>query len=153
MNDRIEFLTHEPFTIPVQHDDVFAVNQHRKAVWLQKICIWILRKLGCEWTEITTKYRRVAISPSSFMQELCRQRAEIISRFDGDPAVLLIGAEDFEKMMNTEEFGRLFSFTGEYLLDRRIFGLSVHVVPYMRGMVVLDSRDIFATYKTRRAIS
>lgn len=142
MKDRIEFVTMEKYDFPVQHDDVFALNRNRKAVWLQKACIWILRKLGCEWMEITTKARRVVIKPRGFMQELQRQRAEIISQLNGEPAVLLIGAEDFEQMMRTEVGGQSFRFTGEYFIDRRVCGLQVHVVPYLRGMVVLDRRDL-----------
>lgn len=142
MRDRIEFLTMEKYDFPVRHDNVFALNTRRKAVWLQRACIWILRKLGCEWTEITSKARRVVIEPRGFMQELHRQRAEIVSQLHGEPAVLLIGSEDFEQMMSTEVGGQSFCFNGEYMMDRRIYGLRVCVLPYLRGMVVIDKRDL-----------
>lgn len=113
---------------------------------IQRLCIWILKKLRCEYYEKTVKVTRIEIEPMKFMQEVFRQKKSIASFFREEGQTLLIGAEDFEIAMGIPEMHHQFQFKAQFHRNMEsqwghveclALGLKVVVVPWMRGMVVL----------------
>lgn len=140
MNTRqtIEFIT---LNTIAEHYDVtvaFQLRTDRSLPWLQKICIFVLRKLGAFYRGQTLTVERHPIDAKSFMERIVRQRAELEVLFYRQPTQLLIGAEDYAELMDELVAAtRLFSFKADYNVANQVFGLTVKVVPWMRGVLVM----------------
>lgn len=128
------------------HHDVYKLRPDRKYVWLQKLCIRILKKLGANWIEDRMTFERIQIDSSKFMKNLFDQVAEIQREFNQKPKTILIGSEDYHKLMGDKELYQMLRFEAEYHTSRRnergeyvgtVNGLSVQVIPWMQGILVL----------------
>lgn len=128
------------------HQDVYQLRADRKHVWLQKLCFRILNKLGANWIEDRTEVNYVQIDSSKFMRNIFTQIKEIQSEFQHKPKTILIGSEDYHKLMDDKDFHAMFRFEAEYHTSRRtqfgeyvgtVDGLSVQVIPWMQGILVL----------------
>lgn len=136
-NQYIEFIQMNENRMPFNVEDAFKFRKDRPYHWLQKLCCWILKKLGAYYTDYTIKITRHTINTQSFLERLFKQQAHIEEAFNMRPTRLLIGAEDFTEMMGCEEIRQVFQFTAEYRHGRSIMGLAVEVIPWMRGILVM----------------
>lgn len=145
MMQTIQFMEHvnETSYIPT---GAYKLNPKRRALWLQKACCWIMKKLDCEWFEPTAKITRIEVDPMRFMQEIFRQRESLYSLIRKDGQTLLIGADDFLEAMGSPEIYQQFCFKAQINrshrnrwgeVEMKILGLDVVVVPWMKGMVIL----------------
>lgn len=117
--------------------EAFELREDRPALFLQKICIWILRKLGCYYIKETVSVSRHILDARTFMERLYKQKGEIFKLLNREPTMVLIGARDYHELMSGPEFTQVFAFSAEYMKDRRIMGLTVKVIPWMRGILVM----------------
>lgn len=137
MKDVIEFVFLDRKQIPFEHTDSFVFREDRPCKWLQKLCLSVLKKLGAfEWGEKETVEKYV-LRPKDFMQRLFEQGAHIEQEFNREPSCVLIGGEDFQEMMACRDVQHYFSFDGSYNQGRTVIGLKIHVVPWMKGILVL----------------
>lgn len=109
--------------------------------WLQKICFWILKKLGCYYFDYKSEFTTVAVDPDNFMEKLFQQQSALLD-LDRRPKTLLIGGEDFQRLMSTREISQYMYFEGRYKYLRLIETLEVHVIPWMQGMLVMPGRYV-----------
>jgi hypothetical protein len=143
--ERIDVVDFEMRRIPEVKvmQEAFELNPRRPAVWLQRICIWILRKLGCYAHFETVRIDRHYIGRrgNNFMERLWDRRKLIHGSFNHEPTRLLIGAEDYARMMQEEYSKTPFSFNAEYVMGKngrpQIMGLHVEVIPWMDGILLL----------------
>lgn len=143
---RIEFIEYKERHVKFRREDVFAINPKKKALWLQKVCVWVLKKLECQWWDEKTEFTRHAIDANSFAENLYKQKAALFSYFNEDSQTLLIGSEDYSQLMACPEIHQSFQFRTEFKRGFKdgsggfqvvVYGLNVKVVPWMRGMVVM----------------
>lgn len=144
MNDRpyIDVIELRPIPQIKEIKDAFELRKDRPAIWLQRACIWVLRKLGCFACTEYIEYQRHEIGRNgrTFMERLMEQRDAIYGTFNRDPTRLLIGAEQYAEIMREKASTAYFDFDAEYMKDGRyprIMGLHVEVIPWMRGIVLL----------------
>ena len=137
MTQHITFIAHGLSPIVVEHKDVFTLTPERGHVWLQKLALWLLRTLRCNWYEKTTTVTQFTFEEHDFARNLYRQRDDLFDFFGRTGSQLLIGGEDFRALMDSPEVTRDFTFYVELARDRRVFNLSVRVIPWMKGMVVV----------------
>lgn len=125
--DRIEF---------VQWKELLAPYTPK---WWDRPRWWLVRLLGGKCPFDTVKITRVPVNGKTFMDRLYKQRRHLFDHFNcREPQTLLIGAEDYEDLMCSQEIRDSFAFTAEYHYGRRqIMGLNVEVIPWMRGAVVM----------------
>lgn len=135
--DHIEFVALREVRRFVPREGVYALRKDRKHLWLQRLAIWVLKKLGAEWIEESIAYKRIAIDARTFMERLYKQREELFRHFGRDGTTLLIGATDYEEMMGTSGIRQMLSFNAECRRNSEIMGLEVKVIPWMRGVVVI----------------
>ncbi|OGT59756.1 MAG: hypothetical protein A3E01_04645 [Gammaproteobacteria bacterium RIFCSPHIGHO2_12_FULL_63_22] len=121
---------------PVMIPDVFTFNPKARLHWLQRACLWTLRKLGCHHWGEEEKIARVLIDPRRVMEALFRQHSEVADALNEEPSRLFIGAEDFKELMMDKDALPYMTFRTEYNYGRRILGLNITVVPWMRGLLV-----------------
>lgn len=137
MEQVIDFIEHQRVVTTYERRDAFVFRKDRKYHWLQKACFWLLGKIGAYDHGETVTYVRHRIEARTFMDRLFKQRAQLLSFFNREPKRLLIGAEDYAEMMQTAPISQQFSFQAEYGRNRQICGLTVEVIPWMRGILVM----------------
>lgn len=148
---QVYFVRHKEnvLTRHVEHKDVFAYRyQPGWYGWerrgLQKLCFWILRKIGAFYVEPVkhNEITRHVVDIPSFMDRIINQRQILRNFWDMTPRRLLIGSEDYEELMCSEEVKHRFQFYGEYWVpgesgNPKIMGLTIDVIPWMRGILVM----------------
>lgn len=143
--DTVEFVHIDRIPVVKELRDVFEFRPDRPAYWLQWLCLWTLRKLGCYAQLETTKIERHVVGKKGekFMHYLLSQQRSLTEFLNREPERLLIGAEDFANIMNEPNVGTYhWAFDAQYYKGNgsgkpTICGLRVEVVPWMRGLLVM----------------
>jgi hypothetical protein len=123
--------------------DAFQFRDDRPGAWLQRLCLWILRRLGCFACVDTVRVERHYFGERGqrFMDRLWERRLAICGAFEMEPSRLLVGPEEYADMMSEPVSGGAFGFDAEYHVNGRygptVHGLHVEVIPWMRGMLLL----------------
>ena len=148
MPQKIEFVTLKNKISVYELVDAYTFRKDRPWHWLQKLCLFTLRKLKAFHFGKTLSVERHEIDPKNFMERLWKQKTELHSYFDMRPTVLLIGAEDYAEMMQDKLVNQSMSFQAEYRFSSRnreghtksmVLNMTVHVIPWMRGCVPLTA--------------
>lgn len=137
----IQFVQTRETITPFLNTDAFQFRKDLKHHWLQKAAIWILKKLRCYYFDYKSEFTTVAVDPDNFMEKLFQQHEALLD-LDRRPKTLLIGGEDFRKLMSSPEICRYMSFEGRYKYLRWIETLEVHVIPWMSGMIVMPGKYV-----------
>lgn len=141
MKQTISFI--EPYTEfkTVTDNNAFAVREDRPHLWLQKVCCWVLGKLGAYRRDTQTKIEYRTIDADNFMTRIAKQHASVFELLNRKPKKLLIGAQDYAELMCETNSRYPFTFNASYAIGERgvarIMGLEVQVIPWMRGVLVL----------------
>ena len=141
MNQTIEFITLKECKITSNNIDAFQFRNDRPAQWLQKLCFFVLKKLRAFYLNEKITIERHTINQRNFMERLFEQKYELTKFFNRESTVLLIGAEDYAELMHEVAATQIFSFRAEYGYGKKILGMTVKVIPWMRGCVVMPSDD------------
>lgn len=110
--------------------------------WLQRIALWALHKLGCQYSEIEAEVEFIQFKPSDLMDKLFSEYAEIQDRFDYRmPCTVIIGGEDFAKLISQPIPNSCFDFKGSMQVGGvpsvTCFGYSIQVVPWLKGAAII----------------
>lgn len=119
------------------HEDRFQLTPKRGWLRLQRLCFWVLAKLECHSVDEVIEYTRHRIDTDDLVRKIHMQRIGLLEHYNREGRRLLIGAEDFSKLMGSPEIRNLMSFDAKYHSGREIMGMKVTVVPWMKGMLVL----------------
>ena len=140
MKQQVRFVAHTRSAERFDDTDAFEFRKDRPMHWLQKVCLFMLRKLGAYHIGETVVIERHEIDDEAFMRRIFEQKMNLYRFFDMEPKELLIGAEDYAEMMDETASSMSFQFHAEYWKDRRVLGLSVRVIPWMRGILVMPKQ-------------
>lgn len=145
MNQRISFVETRRHINRVRREDVFCLKPASGWVWAQRICIWVLRKLNCQWYEEVESYTRHVIDTDDFIKNLSLQHKGILDHCHREAGRLLMGAEDFQDLMSSPLVSQQMQFMASYAYAehgrREIFGLEVTIIPWMKGILVMPRGD------------
>lgn len=119
-----------------------------KGYWLQRICFWVLRKLGaCDYYK-TLYYERITIVRDK-LDELFHEVMDEIEMTWPSPKVsaVLIGPEELKRVMREtrDNAGEpIYAMLPGFMsLDvREWYGIPMYVVPWMKGILPI-TEDIF----------
>jgi len=136
MYQQVDFVTLCERRVPYEKPYAFQFRKDRPAHWLQRACFFVLRKLGAFYMDETVTIERHTLDARTFMERLFKQQEGIARFFNRDSTTLLIGAEGYAELMHEASASRDFAFRAEFGCGT-ILGLKVHVVPWMRGCLVL----------------
>ena len=142
MNKTIEFVSLTDRRVRFDNTEAFQLRNDRPAQWLQKACIFVLRNLRAFYIGESVTIERHTIDARTFIERLFKQQESIDRFFNMRPTTLLIGAEDYAELMHEVAASRMFHFPAEYGYGREIFGITVHVIPWMRGCLVMPANVI-----------
>lgn len=106
--------------------------------WWDRPRWWLVKLLGGSNPYETCKVTRIPIDEKRFEEQLFKQRESLFRHFNREPKTLLIGAEDYEQMMDSPTILGAFRFEASYHYGRNeIYGLTINVIPWMRGVLVM----------------
>lgn len=125
----------------------------RVNVWLQRKAWAYLGQQGAlkHYFRPDVSYHRYVVDPQAFAKAIYTQKRELHDHWMHTARTLLIGSEDYADLMCSPEFVQHASAAFSFQVDAyrsnqdergkwrepTMFGLEVHVVPWMRGMVVM----------------
>jgi hypothetical protein len=137
MYQKVDFVTLCERRVPFEKLTAFQFRKDRPAHWLQKACFFVLQKLGAFYMAETVTIERHTLDARTFMERLFKQQEGIARFFNYDSTTLLIGAEDYAELMHEASASQAFAFRADFGCGSTILGLKVHVIPWMRGCLVL----------------
>lgn len=119
-------------------EDIFEFKAKGRAVWLQRILFWVLRKLKCYGSIKTATVHQIPLGrlEKDFVPTIMAAE-ESQWKFHREPECIIIGSKEFAELTSVMVPPSEFSFTAEYYQNRTICGLPVYVTPWMSGWVVL----------------
>lgn len=117
-------------------NDVFCFKEHAGWGWLQRLCFFVLRKIGAFYVEETMAVRTITLDYADVCERLYQRHLSLLRDYNVHAATLLIGADDFAEMMQTPAVERLITFSLKGV-DLRWNGLKIVIVPWMKGCVML----------------
>lgn len=106
--------------------------------WWDRPRWWLVRALGGTCPMDTVKVVRVPVNGKDFMTRLWKQKRALVESFRREPTTLLIGGEDYQELMGSPAVRESFLVNASFNYGRNeIYGLTVKVIPWMKGMVVM----------------
>ena len=105
--------------------------------WWDKPRWWLVRLLGGICPHDTVKVVTVPVNGKDFMARLWKQKRALVESFHREPTTLLIGGEDYAELMQCQMVRQHFYMNASFNYGREVYGLTVKVIPWMRGMVVM----------------
>lgn len=113
-------------------------------VWVQRLAIWTLKKLGCEAYETFYTTTAITVDQSKILESVREQVARMKGRGE-QPDFILIGDDyyDIERDMLSQPWSYKSHYEGKAYSDygktvfRPLYGVDVRIVPYFKGAVVV----------------
>ncbi len=125
-------------TCYLPRDDAFSFNPKRPAKWLQRVCLAILRRLGCYDMEAIQRYERHVIDGDTFMDRALKQHEWMARVLEREPKTILLGPDEYNELMaRADETNFAFEFDTRYGKDGHFYGMQVRVIPWMSGFLVM----------------
>jgi len=117
--------------------DRYAFTPAKGFTPLQRACFWLLRKLGCQALDEELTVKRQRISPDDVVRALFEQR-EVAERLgSGNASQVFMGPEDYARLMREPWVAGKVSFTAISSRSREFMGLTITIVPWMEGILVV----------------
>lgn len=135
----VEFVAQELCTTMVPMFDAFKFVPKGRAQWLQRLAWRFLnwRRTMEQAYEPKVTVERHLIDADKFMDRLLKQKRALFDGFRKEGQRLVIGSEDYFELMSEPAIHQHFNFMAEVGMSGRLMGLTVEVVPWMRGAVVM----------------
>lgn len=147
----IQFATYDMVYNRSYRYDQYQLRPERKHVWIQKACIWVLKKLECYAIREDITLKHITIDLDKVFDLVIKQQYELCGKYLLEAERILIGYDEYAKFTEESLVKQPISFDtnpfylSEYeliddeyvLVPRRINGLKVTLVPWMKGVLVL----------------
>ena len=145
MKQKVQFVFKENVTQTHEFFEQFELRKDKPFVFAQKVCFWLLRKLGAfVKEEKTVSTRTLEINTEVFLVRLYAQQKHLLAFYDLTASEILMGSIDYAEMM--KEQVQLFPFqfvvTTQTNVGRTtsVCGLTVKVIPWMSGVLIMPSK-------------
>lgn len=109
--------------------------------WWDRPRWWLVKLLGGTNPRDTVKIIRVPVNGKDFMERLWKQKQALVESFRREPTTLWMGGEDYEALMDSPAVRQAFTVSASFNYGRdEIYGLTVRVIPWMRGILVMPTQ-------------
>ena len=133
----VDFVATTETRLPTIVKDQFEFRKDKKYHRLQRVLFWILAKIDCCVRSEKVYFERHIIDSTNFMDNLFAQNGELVGIYSMEGKTLLIGPKEYSEMTGNPEVRQVFEFPTEYYLNGRVMGMSIKVIPWMKGMLVV----------------
>lgn len=136
MNEQhIHFVERIPLPVTVENKNYYQVRNDKPFVWAQEVCCWVMRKLGAYSEDHTTVYSHVkVVDVSDLVEGIYTQVGMLGSNHNLRAHRILMGSEDFTRLCQAPEASYHLTV---YASSPKFGGLTVTVIPWMKGILVL----------------
>lgn len=131
----VEFVQYRERVQMVLMPDAFEPQDFRWK-WVKRVVAWLFRKLGKNAREPSVTYERIVIHPDDLIERLYAQMNALLD-LDREPRRVLIGAETLAELMSCPRLQDIRGIACEYSCNRTICSLTVTVIPWMKGLLVM----------------
>lgn len=132
----VNFVQHKENRTVQLVQEAYKYNKNLKFKWLQKLCCYILKKIGAFYFEEKIEFEQIIFDNNDIIENIFTQEENIINTFNENPRVILIGSKDFSKLMDIPEIRHCLSIDFKHF-NGLYSGLNIKVIPWMKGMLVL----------------
>lgn len=127
--------------ITINLGDVYCIRPDKGYVWLQRLCCYVMHKLGAFARAGSVDYQQIHFDGAEFIARLLKQKSNLLTQYNMKPTRLLIGARDFSEMMCLPDIRHMVSFdtnmVQSYYERNMVCSMRVTVIPWMTGVLVL----------------
>jgi hypothetical protein len=140
----VEFFTTKADAVKSYLPNTYQLRKDRDWLWVQKLAIWVLRKLGCFAIQEDAIITRHRFDGNTLLEAIMAQHSEVMNIYHRHGERLLIGFEEFRDLLGTE-MREPRSFAMQYRWHEKngytVCGLKVTVIPWMKGILVVPRED------------
>ena len=138
MNQEVVFVETQRTSELRLREDRYQYMPKKGWAWLQRVCFWFLGRIGCNPFDEVVAYSRHRIDTQNLVKAIHEQHSGLLDMYHAVKAErLLIGSEDFARLMGAPEIQNMMSFHAAYANGRAIFGMKVTVIPWMSGVLIV----------------
>lgn len=130
----VRYVEQLPLPKMTDYMGAFQVRDDRPLVWLQKLCCWVMYKLGAYAQDRSIAYTWKDVDISDLVKGIYTQLGMLYRDHNIRGKRVLIGSEDFAQLCNAPEARYHLTV---YATDIKFGGLNVTVIPWMRGILVM----------------
>lgn len=133
-DQHIRFVERLPVPKITENRSYYQVRKDKPLVWLQEVCCWVLRKLGAYSEDHTTAYTHHTVDISDLVEGIYTQVGMLGSNHNLSAHRILMGSEDFAELCHAPQASYQLTV---YASSPKFGGLTVTVIPWMKGVLVL----------------
>lgn len=135
----VNFVAMERVPQLVEHADCFSINTSRKHLWLQKACIWVLRKLGCNHFSTHETIRYYKMDVKSVVRAISAQYGHLMQHYDHKPTIIYMGKDQYEEFISGPEVRGRMSFDNSLngMFPFQYNGMKIVLVTWMDGVILV----------------
>jgi hypothetical protein len=134
----VDYIETERRVTSYVNKELFEFRKDKKHHWLQKLCFWVLSKIGSHSIGEKVSYTQHRIDTPNFMEKLYRQKHGLLDLYNAEGERLLIGNDEYMELTGNPEIRHMMHFTGEYRgRHGELLGMKITVIPWMSGILVV----------------
>jgi hypothetical protein len=137
----INFVTTTKHEAIYELRDRFEFRSDKRFNNVQKILFWLLKKIGAYAKCESVSFERHVFKSNDFIDALFKQYDDLGVFYYKHGERLLIGSEDYSRLMSNPEIQQMVSFEAPYRIGERsrifICNMKVTIIPWMKGILVL----------------
>jgi hypothetical protein len=123
-------------TIPIIRENTFTLRKDRPCLWLQKIALFILKKLGAHDMGDFESMTHHVIDQKDLLSKLSLMWTAIWEFEDRPPVAVYMGQDEFYSLCGSHpSSGLVFTING----PQSFRDMKIIVVPWMRGILPISS--------------
>ncbi len=130
----ISYMEQVPLPKITDYKHAYQVRKDRPLVWLQEACCWVLRKLEAYAQDRSIAYTHKEVDISNLVEGIYAQLGMLNRDHNIRGRRVLIGSEEFAQLCNAPDARYHLTV---YASDIRFGGLTVTVIPWMKGILVM----------------
>lgn len=144
--NKITFRFLDPKTIPFDLKDGFEFRKDKKYHLVQKLCFWVLKRIGAFYISHRVDIKTVEIDPKKIMSQQIMEQINWHRRYTGkEPETIVMGSKNFAELMNQKDqcmafehpMSRAYCFADNDRDDGKWYGIKIKVVPHIDGVFTI----------------
>ena len=139
MKQVIQFYQTDTVREYVELADQYQLRADRKMLWLQRICFWVLKKIGARAVRTDLLIKKNTIDIKNLFDLVLRQQYELYGKYLLESRHLLVGYDEYSKFMDGTLNSHFAFEVPKHQLNNGLVvsGMRVTLVPWMSGVLVL----------------
>jgi len=121
----------------VRKQGAYSYNQARRFKLLQRVCLWILRRLRCEHFEAIEQIATIEFDTQDVIEMARKQVCSIEQCTFQWPKYVIVGRKQEMQLMK-QNHNRQMTFDLSFGKDARLMGMTLIVAPWFDGVVCLS---------------